>query len=287
MTLRDILPKSIYCSGATIMGEESIDKVYGFIQHNMWFLSKFSKIVIAINWVEGVTLDIIHRYKEQWRYSFPNVFIIEHTYNRGHQFGSIDLDESLFKCVKEEKGYTYMWKSAEDMLIDEKIFDTVIEPNVEFLYLPGFSYESIQILDDIHAWHTHDNDRGIFIPYYKKEIPTPQTNFFIMDVSVFANVYGDTVEDKIAQYNKEKETNQSLKPWEMKTEDGIKFDCETLLGTGMEHCNTQCLISDETFYKLIQLVRAEKLGDPSHKNILFQENGLCHYHYHTSPVHII
>lgn len=290
MKLKNLIPSSAFCSIATITGsEESLEKAHGFIQYNQSVISRFENIIISFNYLDGVTEEQIIAYTKLWKDAFRlrDVHFIKHDHNPGHMMGVIALEESFLKYI--DKNYTdiqYIWKSGEDVIIEPQILDRDI-PEAEFYYLPGFSYETISGLNSISTPWWNDNT---FMTDYKINVKTPQTNFYILDITKVESIYGDDVERKWNKYMEIHRTTvdrMHIKPWEMVTDDGIKFDCETHLGRGVMDLKRQCLLTDIEFKDLIKFVRDNRVGDPSHKNIMFKETGICHYHNWRDLVHII
>jgi hypothetical protein len=190
-------------------------------------------------------------------------------------FGTIDLEEAILKYVKRElPEVQYLWKSMDDVITTSDLLDLDVE-EAEFYYLPGFSYESIQKAGGKQNLHKvyQAFDSGVY---------TPQTTFFILDVTNIDSIYGNDIDTKIAIYEEVKARNPSVKPWEVPF--NIKFDCETHLGRTTKDLKKYCLIEDQ-FEDLLDMVEVNKIGDPSHKNIYFEKLGVCHYHFYKDLIY--
>lgn len=254
MILKELLPQSCYGSIATITGEESIEKVKFFIDINQAFIESFPHVIISLNTVPGVTSDIILDYSKEWLKIAPNAIILHSNENRGHMFGTIDLEEAILAYIKENLHDTrYLFKSMEDVITDVGMLYLDL-PEAGFYYLPSISYESL----------------------VKKQSFPPQTTFFIIDIANIDTLYGYDVEYKILEYFKEREIHPGLKPWDMSYD--IKFDCETHLARTVQYITKKCILNDDSYSKLLNFVQQYRVADPSHKNIYFIKEGICHYH---------
>ena len=274
MNLQGILDSSCLGTIATIKDGECLTKLQFFMEYNKPFYNRFKKVIVSLNWLDTTKPEIVAEYKAIWSKNVPNAFFLSNSTNRGHMFGTIDLEESIFKYVKENyRNIKYLWKSMDDVLISEKILENEIEP-ASFYYIPGFSYESIvKAGGKDNLYSVYENFQSGFW--------TPQTTFFIIDINQFSNLYGSDIDDKYKVYTELKKANPEIKPWEIPFD--IKFDCETHLGRTTKNVTKTCIIG-EKFKDLLNFVEAHQVGDPSHKNIFFNDLGLCHYHFYTDVV---
>lgn len=274
MKLQSITSKSCYATIATIT-EDSMEKLKLFHQYNEGLIKQFSHVIISTNSLDDTSMHTINLYHNTWRKLVPNCIILNSTVNRGHMFGTIDLEEVILKYVKRElPEVQYLWKSMDDVITTSDLLDLDVE-EAEFYYLPGFSYESIQKAGGKQNLHKvyQAFDSGLY---------TPQTTFFILDVTNIDTIYGNDIDTKIAIYEEVKARNPSVKPWEVPF--NTKFDCETHLGRTTKDLKKFCLLKDQ-FKDLLDMVELNKIGDPSHKNIYFEKLGVCHYHYYKDLIY--
>lgn len=275
MRLSEILNESCFGTIATIKDETCLEKLSFFIGSNKAFINNFNHIVLSFNWLETTSPEVILSYKKIWSENVPNVVFLESSTNRGHMFGTIDLEEDILKFVKSN--YTdvkFLFKSMDDVIVTNLLLDLDL-PEADFYYLPGFSYESI-----IKA-NGRDN---LYIIYedFESGYWAPQTTFFIINVNLVDKIYGEDIEDKLNIYLEQKKTYPGIMPWDIPFE--IKFDCENHLGRTVKDFDKCPLLSFTPFKNLLQLVEIYKMGDPSHKNIFFSEIGICHYHFHKEGI---
>ena len=287
MQLRDIIPYSAFAIIATVEGEQSLEKAEVFLGSNRELIGKFPMLLLHINSSLNVRLGIVDRYVELYRDTFPlisnGIEVLHgminsvHYPNPGHMWGTIVLDEA---CLREATalGFKYIWKINEDMIITEALLDKEIGDNVDFLYLPGFSYEIL-----LNAGCTANLMRD-----YESKFYAPQTTLFILKTNVVDSLYGDTrTRREVWEEGKALSGNPNLKPWEVAQPDGVKFGLEDLLGHTTKDLNKQMLISQESFHKLIDHVKYRAEGDPSHKNVMLKEIGVCHFHNYKNKVYEI
>lgn len=267
MYLKSIIDQSCFATISTI-SKESMEKLKLFSEYNLPLINKFKHVIISTNALEDTSIHTINLYHNTWRKLVPNCKILHTPENKGHMFGTIDLEERILKEIKSNyPDVKYLWKSMDDVITSSEILEIEVK-EADFYYIPGFSYESI-----IKAGG-RDNLRKTF-EVYESGFWTPQTTFFILNISSIDNLYGDDVNSKINIFEEEKARIPSVKPWELVFD--IKFDCETHLGRTTKDLKKQCLIEDQ-FEELLEMVYYSRVGDPSHKNIYFFKPGICHYH---------
>lgn len=274
MKLQSLTSKSCYATIATIT-EDSFDKLNLFMQYNVDLIKQFPHVIISTNTLEDTPIRKVNQYHNTWRRLVPNCVILHSDKNRGHMFGTIDLEESILKYIKRElPEVQYLWKSMDDVITTTDLLDVEVE-EAEFYYLPGFSYESIQKAGGKENLHKiYDAfDSGFY---------TPQTPFFILDITNINSLYGNDIDIKINIYKEVKARNPAVKPWEVPF--NIKFDCETHLGRTTKDLKKFCLLKDQ-FKDLLDMVEINKIGDPSHKNIYFEKLGVCHYHFYKDLIY--
>jgi len=279
MTLQQLVDHSVFGSIGLVKDEESLNKTYGFLKHNKPFLDHFPRIAVALNKVEGISKDLVKEYKNLWTDMFPQATCWSINKNRGHMFGTIDLDESLLKYSKHNfPQYPFLFKSADDVLLDEKMLSVPLQ-RADFYYLPSISLETIELSGGLRSIKEN------LILHRKPALP--QTNFYVLNLNKVDSLYGSTVRAKQQIYRELVEKHANIKPWEIKYDDGIKFDMETLLSISTKDLSKYLLLSDECLINLCNFVYTSGVQDPSHKNILFEELGLCHFHEYTKDVYVI
>lgn len=279
MTLQQLIARSVFGTIGTVKDDESLNKVYGFLKYNKPFLDHFPRIAVALNKVDGVSPELVIEYKKIWTDMFPQATCWSDNKNRGHMFGTIDLDESLLKyCKHNFPRYPFLFKSADDVLMEEKLL-TVNLGHADFYYMPSLSYETIELAGGLQSIK-----ESLIL---HRKTPLPQTNFYVINLEKIDSLYGSTVKAKQKIYRELAEKQLNIKPWEIKYEDGIKFDMETLLYQTTKDLSKFLLLSDECLRNLCNFVYTNGVGDPSHKNIMFDELGLCHFHEYTKAVYVI
>jgi hypothetical protein len=275
MILKELINRAVFATISTIKDDTTIQKLNRLMPYNYAFIDNFEHIVVAINYFPKTPYTTIAEYKKAWLDNFPRVHIIDVPENKGHMFGTIHLEETILQYIKKEfPSKKYLFKSMDDVITSNNLLETTV-PQADFYYLPGFSCESIikagskSKLQDVYETH----ESGFW---------TPQTTFFILNIDDIDLLYGNDIDDKHSVYQEQKKISPNIKPWEISFD--IKFDCETHLGRTVKNKTKYCLIANK-FSKLLDLVEQVPIWDPSHKNVLFTDIGVCHYHYYTSPVY--
>lgn len=274
MYLNSVLNQSCFSTIATI-SEDSLEKFELFYPYNSPLIKQFKNVVISTNAADGIDPKVVETYHSEWKKLYPDSIILHTDVNKGHMFGTIDLEERILAHVKKEMPLVkYLWKSMDDVITSSEILKIEVK-EADFYYTPGFSYESI-----IKAGG-RENLHKIF-ETYESGFWTPQTTFFILNISNIDSLYGNDVDSKTAIFKEAKAWRPSIKPWEMPFD--IKFDCETHLGRTTKDLKKHCLVEDQ-FEELLEMIYYHKMGDPSHKNIYFYRPGICHYHYYKDLIY--
>ena len=274
MYLSSILDQSCFATIATIT-KDSMEKLQLFYEYNKGLIKQFPHVIISTNILDDTSIHTINLYHNTWRKLVPNCIILNSTENRGHMFGTIDLEEAILKYVKSElPEVQYLWKSMDDVITSSEILKIEVK-EADFYYTPGFSYESIIKAGGRSNLHKIFED-------YESGFWTPQTTFFILNITNIDSLYGNDVDSKTAIFKEAEAQRPSIKPWEMPFD--IKFDCETHLGRTTKDLKKHCLVEDQ-FEELLEMIYYHKMGDPSHKNIYFYRPGICHYHYYKDLIY--
>jgi hypothetical protein len=260
MTLKQLINKSIYGTIGYISSQDDINILESYIIYNLPILKEFKQIVIATNYSE----DYQSQNFKLWKKYFPDCIIIDSEMNRGHNFGTADLDNLIFNWCKENNK-EWLCKGANDIIFKESILDKEIE-EVDFYYLNGISYETLHLNDF--------NYNQIYKNYFM-----PQTNFYILNVSKCDYLNNQKYLDETYEYIKSL-LNYNGKIWEY-----IKgWSCEDFLKNCIVRNNLSksYLLDEMTHNTLCNNIKLCQIGDPSHKNIMIE--GICHFQFPDQPV---
>lgn len=274
MKLESIINQSAFCSIGCITKPDDINVLERFVLHNFPVVSKFPKVVIAHTKTDNITQEQLNEYNNIWIKHFRDKCIVMNRKNYGHTFGFVDLDKSVI-FESKHMGYKWVWKSTNDVLITEKIFDVEMD-DAEFFFLQAHGFTGIQ------SYYNLDVDLAVnSFKDNKYQYFFPQTNFFI------TNTRGDNLIDK--KFFEER-YNECINDPEYNT-GGTQIQFKYMLAEAVlrDYVNRNFLIckhliNKESYKNLVKLIVDVRMGDSSHKNILFNECGICHYHYYESPV---
>jgi hypothetical protein len=258
MTLKQLINKSVYGTIGYISSQGDLDLLEQYIVYNLPVLKEFKQIVVATNYGSPLQKEN----ERIWNKSFPNCIILDSKINRGHNFGTADLDNLVFDWCKENNK-EWLCKSANDIILQESILDKQIE-KADFYYLKGMGYGRMVECD-------FEIERIIEVFY-------PQTNFYFINVSKIDYLNDKKHVDEI--YNKiQNIPGYNGKAWEY----GFK-SCEGLLIETVKKHNLlkYHLISKEKYHILLQTIDKYQIHDPSHKNIMVE--GICHFHHSNQQI---
>ena len=263
MNLKTLINKSYYGSIGYIEDNTSIDLLGSYLLHNKPVLDEFKGHIFAFTHKE---LD--------WSYLktviqglYPNAIILLLGKNRGHNFGTADLDNFIFDYCKENN-IEWLCKSANDVILTEDVL-SVETDEADFYYLNGISFED---LNNFKFDYKEVLDKHFY----------PQTNFYF--INVFKTDYLNNKEYIDSTYNQSLEIpNYNGKIWEYIP----GWSCENFLKQSViRNClSKRYLLNSETHNKLCETIKLYQIGDPSHKNIMI--NGICHYQYADKQIIII
>lgn len=252
MNLKQLINQSVYGTIGYISSQDDLDLIEQYIIYNLPVLKEFKQIIVATNY--GSSLQ--NENTQLWKKYFPDCIIIDLKTNRGHNFGTADLDDAVFDYCKENN-IEWLCKSANDVVFEEFILDKEID-EADFYYMNGIGYGGM-------IKYNFDFNEIIKKDFY------PQTNFYFINVS--KTDYLNDKEHINEIYNKIQNIPEyNGRAWEY----GFK-SCEGLLKECIERNNLSkyYLISQEKYLILLNAIKQYQIYDPSHKNIMIE--GICHY----------
>ena len=264
MKLKELINKSTYCSTGHISCQEDIDKLEQYILYNLPVLKQFQQVWFINNYKDAngsikYSQELVKIYK---KYNFG---VTHRGISKGHSFGAAENDNFAIELVQNTN---WVCKSAHDMILDSSILEKEIE-EADFYYLNGIGYGGMEK-------YNYDFNRIINEDFY------PQTNFYFINKS------------KIDYLNNKEYINETYnqlinipnfngKPWEYI--DG--WACEEFLKQCVLRNNLKIehLICQDSYLKLLELVKNLNIHDNSHKNIMI--DGICHFHNHNEQIYKI
>jgi hypothetical protein len=261
--LRKLINQSIYGTIGYISSQDDLDLLESYILYNLPVLKEFKQIVIATNYGS----EFKNENAQLWKKYFPECILIDSKINRGHNFGTADLDNLIFDWCKENNE-EWLCKGANDVIFQETILGVEIE-EADFYYLNGISYETLY-LNNFDYKLIHKN-------YFY-----PQTNFYFINILKCDYLNDAQYLDETYEYSKTID-NYNGKIWEY-----IKgWSCEDFLKNCVNRNNLkiQYLLNEEEHNQLCSVININKIGDPSHKNIMIK--GVCHFQHPDQEIILI
>lgn len=269
MNLKQLINKSVYGTIGYISSQDDLDLLEQYILYNLPVLKEFKKIVVATNYKDSSNTNLILKNNKLWESYFPNCSYINNPTNRGHNFGTADLDNLIFDYCKL---YNIEWlcKSANDIILQESILNKEIE-EADFYYTTSVGYGALFPPYEVSEKKVYD----IYEYFY------PQTNFYF--INIFKCDYLNDKQHINEIYDKTKSiADYNGKAWEY----GFR-SCEFLLKECVERNNLlkYNLIPREKFNILLKLISQYQIHDPSHKNIMIE--GIYHYQFSNEKIIIV
>ena len=261
MNLKQLINKSVYGTIGYISSQDDLDLLEQYIVYNLPVLKEYKQIIVATNYKS----DDWHYHQKQrkanfelWRKYFPDCVLIDSKINRGHNFGTADLDNLIFDYCKENS-IKWLCKASNDVILQESILNKEID-DADFYYLNGISYEDLYL--------NNFNYDKILDKFF------PQTNFYFIDVSK-CDYLNDKEYLNTTFHQMLNISNYNGKIWEYI--DG--WSCELFLKNCCERNNLTkyYLLNKSIHNKLCDTIKIYQIGDPSHKNIMIE--GICHFHF--------
>jgi len=259
MNLKQLINKSVYGTVGYISSQNDLDLLESYIIYNLPILKEFKHIVVATNYGSNFQ----SQNTQLWKKYFPDCILIDSEVNRGHSFGTADLDNLVFNWCKENDK-EWLCKVSNDTILQESILDKNIN-EADFYYLIGISYEDLYL--------NSFNYKKILDKFF------PQTNFYLINVSKCDYLNNKDYLD-ITYKQMKTIPNYNGKIWEY-----IEgWSCELFLKQCVERNNLtkHYLLDINKHNKLCDAVNTYKIGDPSHKNVMIE--GICHFHSPTQNV---
>jgi hypothetical protein len=253
MNLKNLINKSWYGSIGYINNDSDIELLGSYLLHNQLVLDEFEGHIFAFTYNE-----LNEEYLENTISSlYPDAIIIYLDKNRGHNFGTADLDNTVFDICKDLK-VEWLCKASNDIILQPEVLGLPIQ-EADFYYMNGIGYGGM-------VKYNFNNERIINEDFF------PQTNFYFINVSKTDYLNNKEYIDKT--YNEiQNIPNYNGKIWEYFQ----GWECEGFLRECVNRNNLSKyhLIPQKTYIKLLELIKQQQIHDCSHKNVMIE--GICHY----------
>jgi hypothetical protein len=259
MLLKELINKSVYGTIGYISSQEDLDVLEQYIIYNLSILREFKRIAVFTNYKDYPDRDLILKNNKLWTKYFPDHVYINNPVNRGHNFGTADLDNLIVRYC-QLRGEEWLCKSSNDTLLQSSILDKEIK-DADFYYLNGIGFGGMIKYD-------FDFDRIVEEDFY------PQTNFYFIDVSKIDYLNNKEYLDETYEQIQKIE-NYNGKIWEYIN----NWSCEEFLKQCVERNNLtkEHLVPLDKYRNLLQIIKDHNIHDCSHKNIKVE--GICHFQY--------
>jgi len=263
MILKELINKSWYGSIGYIDNDLDIETLGSYLIHNSPVLNEYEGLVFAFTY-NSLNKPLL---ESTIQHVYPDAVILYLNKNRGHNFGTADLDNLVFDYCKDNN-IEWLCKASNDIILQSEVLDLSIE-EADFYYMDGIGYGGMV------NWN-FDYEK------IQNEYFYPQTNFYFINVAKTDYLTDKQYIDETYEYTQSVE-NYNDKIWEYIQD----WTCEDLLKQCVERNNLSKyhLLPQKTYIKLLELVKQNQIHDCSHKNIMIE--GICHYQYLNNPITII
>jgi hypothetical protein len=268
MVLKNLINKSVYGTIGYISSQDDIDLLEQYILHNLPVLKEYKQVVVATNYSD---LNLIEPNSQLWKKYSPDCILLDSKTNRGHNFGTADLDNLVFDWCKEN-GENWLCKSANDVILQESVLDIPIE-TADFYYMCGFGYAGFL------SPYNYTVETALKAICKTQEFFFPQTNFYFINVEKTDYINGKEFLNETFEYV-QNIPNYNGKVWEY-----IEgWSCESFLKKCIERNNLSKyhLIPQEKYLSLLKVIEKCGVVDSSYKNIMI--NGICHFQFPNSKI---
>ncbi len=263
MNLKDIINKSWYGSIGFINDDLDIELLGSYLLHNKPVLDEYKGHIFAFTY-NKLNEEYL---KNTITFLYPDAKIILLDKNRGHNFGTADLDNTIFDYCKEND-IEWLCKSSNDILLQPEVLKIPIE-KADFYYMNGSGYGGM-------VKHDFNNERIINEDFF------PQTNFYFINVSKT-----DYLNDK-EYINKTYNELQNISNYNGKIWEYFQgWECEGFLRECIDRNNLSKyhLVSQKIYIKLLGLIKQQQIHDSSYKNIMIEV--ICHYQHPKQQILVI
>jgi|TARA_B110000914_G_C15484624_1_gene457387 hypothetical protein len=264
MKLKQLINKTYYGSVSYVGSLEDLNTIEQYILFNTPTLKEFKNIIVATNY----SGDFQSLNTKLWKKHFPDCILIDLDENRGHSFGTADLDNAIINYC-HSNNIDWVCKSSQDIIIEPSILEIPIKDGNDFYYMNGIGYGGM-------VKYNFNLDRIINEDFY------PQTNFYFINTSKID--YLNNEEYINSTYN----TMRNIPNYNGKIWEHIEgWSCEDFLKNCVirNKLSKHHLVSSEKYRILLNMVKTKQIHDSSHKNIMIE--GICHFQSPNQPVIVI
>ena len=248
MTKLELINKSYIGIAGYISSDTKLESLELYLNTNKPIFDKFKGVIVASNYAFDALKERTH---ELYRKYFDDVKFIDLDVNRGHTFGTLDLDGAIFDYCKEND-IEWLFHIYDDQLYTPEFLEDEELPDADFFYWNGIGSGGMVKYD-------FDIDRMVNEDFY------PQTTQYFLNISKTDLLHTKSVVDEAYDYIQNME-NYNGKIWTV-----IEgFSCEDFLKSTVNRNKLvkHHMIKPDTYIRLLNFVKANHIADCSHKNLI-------------------
>lgn len=248
MNKSELINKSFVGVVTHISSDTKLESLEQYINTNKEIFDNYKGIIVAANYAFDA---LIERHHAVWLKYYDDVKFIDLDKNRGHSFGTLDLDGAVFDYCKEND-IEWLFKVNDDQLYTPEFLLEEELPEADFYYWNGIGVGGMEKYE-------YDNDRMIAEDFY------PQTTQYFINVSKTDLLHTKSVVDEAYEYTQKME-NYNGKVWEV-----IEgFTCEDFLKSTVNRNKLikHHMTKPDTYIRLLNFIKANHVADCSHKQLI-------------------
>ena len=248
MTKSELINKSFVGVVTHISSDTKLESLEQYINTNKDIFDNYKGIIVAANYKFDA---LIERHHAIWLKYFDDVKFIDLDVNRGHTFGTLDLDGAVFDYCKEND-IEWLFKVNDDQLYTPEFLLDEELPDADFYYWNGIGRGGMVKYED-------DIDRIAKEDFY------PQTTQYFINVSKTDLLHTKSVVDEAYEYTQNME-NYNGRVWEV-----IEgFTCEDFLKSTVQKNKLvkHHMIKHDTYIRLLNFIKANNIHNCSHKQLI-------------------
>ena len=248
MTKLELINKSYIGIAGYISSDTKLESLELYLNTNKEIFDKFKGVIVASNYAFDALKERTH---ELYRKYFDDVKFIDLDVNRGHTFGTLDLDGAIFDYCKEND-IEWLFHIYDDQLYTPEFLEDEELPDADFYYWNGVGYGGMEKYD-------YDLDRVAKEDFY------PQTTQYFINTTKLPELHNKQVVTEAYDYIQGLE-NYNGKIWTV-----IEgFNCENILKNAVMRNGLvkHHMIKPDTYIRLLNFIKATQEVDPSHKQLI-------------------
>ena len=252
-------------------GSITFDKITKIVEHNKTVFDQFSMVVTIFNKYPGLEDNEMNKLNKYFKKTFKKCFTLIDWSNRGHQFGYIDLDKKGFSFVKNNfEDIDYIFKIDSDYLVKGEFLELDMGKDTDFFYQPSINIPDLNKYGNIQKYYEYFIDENYFVG---DSGLNPQANNYILSTKM------DT------PYQQSDKVKKAYDTWVERGYDKVNQNVAIACGHSLtksmvrNRFNRKMMFTKEAFFKVMDFIVKNNVGDTTLKNVYLSDIGFCHWQF--------